>query len=131
MVVRVWAASWGPVDTRWHAVRRAGGGALPSLCGAWVYGPVFLRRMVCPQGVTDREVCPVCVRRAQVAVPRAAGLFARPPGPVGPADGIVAAGVLPEPVAWPTADPDSPAPRRGRHRARPGLACLGVGPVAA
>ncbi|MCA1185109.1 MULTISPECIES: hypothetical protein [unclassified Saccharopolyspora] len=130
MVVRVWAASWGPVDTRWHVVRRDGGGALPSVCGAWVYGPVFLRRTACPQGVADREVCPVCALRVEVAVPRAAGLFACRPDPIAPVDGIVGSGVLPEPVVWPTADPDSPVRKRGRH-GRQRLACLGLGRIAA
>ncbi|GAB2685021.1 hypothetical protein GCM10027271_54390 [Saccharopolyspora gloriosae] len=58
--VSVWAASRGPVDTRWHAVRRAGGGALAALCGTYVYGPVHLRRAGFPDGEADREVCGGC-----------------------------------------------------------------------
>lgn len=59
--IAVWAASRGPVDTRWHVVRRAGGGALAALCGTYVYGPVHLRRDAgFPDGVADREVCRGC-----------------------------------------------------------------------
>lgn len=122
----MWAASWGPVDTRWHVVTRRGGGALPSACGAWVYGPVFTRRAVCPDGVADREICPVCALWVGVAVPRPMGLFtwgeSVVDSSVADVAGIVASGVLPEPwrageafedgdvVVWPTVDPDAPAP---------------------
>ena len=40
--ISAWAASRGPVDTRWHAVGRAGGGALAAECGTYVYGPCLL-----------------------------------------------------------------------------------------
>lgn len=56
----VWAASCGPVDSRWHVVRRTDGGVLPAACGAFVYGPVHLRRGACPDGEFDRDACRTC-----------------------------------------------------------------------
>ncbi|MCA1192955.1 MULTISPECIES: hypothetical protein [unclassified Saccharopolyspora] len=61
MAVPIWAASCGPVDSRWHGVRRSDGGALPAWCGVFVYGPVHLRRGACPDGVFDRDACRECV----------------------------------------------------------------------
>lgn len=62
--ISAWAASRGPVDTRWHAVGRAGGGALAAECGTYVYGPVHLRRSArIPDGVADRAMCQACARR--------------------------------------------------------------------
>ncbi|MEU6128128.1 hypothetical protein ABZ805_03040 [Saccharopolyspora sp. NPDC047091] len=53
------------MDTRWHAVGRAGGGALAAECGTYVYGPVHLRRSPwIPDGVADRAMCQACARRS-------------------------------------------------------------------
>ncbi|WP_412810212.1 hypothetical protein [Saccharopolyspora sp. MS10] len=77
-------------------MRRTSGDALPSRCGAYVYGPVHLRRGAhVPEGAADREVCRAC----------SAGT------------GVVAAGALPAtPIAWPTAEPVAGGRHRWRHR---------------
>lgn len=63
--ISAWAASRGPVDTRWHAVSRTAGGALAAECGTYVYGPVHLRRSATvPDGVADRAMCRACARRS-------------------------------------------------------------------
>lgn len=56
----IWAASCGPVDSRWHVVQRTDGGALPAICGAFVYGPLHLRRGASPDGTFDRDACRDC-----------------------------------------------------------------------
>lgn len=133
MRVVMWAASAGHVVRRWHVVRGAGGVALWSACGEWVFGPVDVRRSVSvPVEAGPGDVCESCAAWAGVVVP----------GSVVPLGELVTArhSLLqaaldsepesvrgPVPVLWPTEDPDVGKRPGSRDGASPGSGSPGAG----
>ncbi|MFR9728657.1 hypothetical protein ACL03H_05455 [Saccharopolyspora sp. MS10] len=112
----VWAATAGGrwrVDRRWHLVRRAAGGALPSRCGIYVYGPLHVRRNAsAPAEARFDGLCETCAAAAGIERPGSA-LSLREL--VGARQALLAQGSGARSPRWPAADPDD---GWARHRAR-------------